>query len=70
MRAETMVQTRKQSLVDQLILAGLLGIAAFVILCGLTWLGFQVTYSGRVFPGVSVAGVDLSGLNPARQLLN
>ncbi len=29
----------------------------------LAWtLGFQLVYAGRIFPGVSVAGVDLSGL--------
>ena len=26
--------------------------------------GFQLLYAGRIFPGVSVAGVDLSGLSP------
>lgn len=28
-------------------------------------LGYQLLYAGRIFPGVSVAGVDLSGLTPA-----
>ncbi|KXK14407.1 MAG: VanW family protein [Chloroflexi bacterium OLB14] len=27
-------------------------------------LGYQLVYAGRIFPGVSVAGVDLSGLSP------
>ena len=27
--------------------------------------GFQLMYAGRIFPGVSVAGVDLSGLTPS-----
>ncbi|NOY97857.1 MAG: hypothetical protein GXP40_01465 [Chloroflexi bacterium] len=27
--------------------------------------GYQLMYAGRIFPGVSVAGVDLSGLSPA-----
>jgi vancomycin resistance protein YoaR len=27
-------------------------------------LGYQLLYAGRIFPGVSVAGVDLSGLSP------
>jgi len=26
--------------------------------------GYQLVYAGRIFPGVSVAGVDLSGLSP------
>jgi len=28
-------------------------------------LGYQLFYAGRIFPGVSVAGVDLSGMSPA-----
>ncbi|HLO17494.1 MAG TPA: peptidoglycan binding domain-containing protein, partial [Anaerolineales bacterium] len=32
----------------------------------ITWtLGYQLLYAGRIFPGVSVAGVDLSGLTPS-----
>ncbi len=31
----------------------------------LAWVvGYQLIYAGRIFPGVSVAGVDLSGLSP------
>jgi len=28
-------------------------------------LGYQLLYAGRIFPGVSVAGVDLSGMKPS-----
>ncbi|HUE99882.1 MAG TPA: VanW family protein, partial [Anaerolineales bacterium] len=32
----------------------------------ITWtLGYQLVYAGRIFPGVSVAGVDLSGMSPS-----
>ncbi|MCF6277993.1 MAG: VanW family protein, partial [Anaerolineales bacterium] len=32
----------------------------------LVWtLGYQLAYAGRIFPGVSVAGVDVSGMSPA-----
>lgn len=32
----------------------------------LTWtIGYQLIYAGRIFPGVSVAGVDVSGLTPS-----
>ncbi len=31
----------------------------------LVWtIGYQLAYAGRIFPGVSVAGVDLSGMSP------
>ncbi len=47
------------------ILAALTG--GFVLFLGiiLFWtIGYQLAYAGRIFPGVSVAGVDLSGLSP------
>ena len=47
------------------ILAALTG--GFVLFIGiiLFWtVGYQLAYAGRIFPGVSVAGVDLSGLSP------
>jgi hypothetical protein len=28
------------------------------------WTVYQLAYAGRIFPGVSVSGVDLSGLSP------
>ncbi|MBI2331704.1 MAG: peptidoglycan binding domain-containing protein [Chloroflexi bacterium] len=40
----------------------------FVLFIGivLVWtLGYQLAYAGRIFPGVTVAGVDLSGLSPS-----
>lgn len=42
----------------------LLGIILFVILILGVVIGYNVYYAGRVYPGVSVAGVDLSGLQP------
>src|SRR5512143_2640622 len=43
-------------------------ISGTLLFLGLTiaWtLGYQLLYAGRIFPGVSVAGVDLSGLKPS-----
>ena len=40
----------------------------FVLFIGivLVWtVGYQLAYAGRIFPGVTVAGVDLSGLSPS-----
>lgn len=42
-------------------------LSGFVLFTGLiiVWtVGYQLLYAGRIFPGVSVAGVDLSGLAP------
>jgi vancomycin resistance protein YoaR len=41
--------------------------AGFVLFVGiiLVWtIGYQLIYAGRIFPGVSVAGIDVSGLKP------
>ena len=48
------------------IIAALTG--GVVLFLGLTiaWtLGYQLLYAGRIFPGVAVAGVDLSGMTPS-----
>src|SRR5665811_1586780 len=58
-------QVKKQPLADQLLLAGLLGILGFFILSIAAWIGIQATYSGHIFPGVHIAGVDVSGVSPS-----
>ncbi len=42
-----------------------LGFGAFLAIVLLSTLGYQLLYAGRTFPGVTVAGVDLSGLSPS-----
>ncbi len=60
----------RQELLWQQILASLLGGLALFLTLVLSWtLGYQLWYAGRIFPGVSVAGVDLSGLAPAEASL-
>ncbi|GAB4504612.1 MAG: VanW family protein [Anaerolineales bacterium] len=60
----------RQELFWQQILASLIGgLSLFLVLVLLWTLGFQLWYAGRIFPGVSVAGVDLSGLTPAEASL-
>jgi vancomycin resistance protein YoaR len=47
------------------IVAAILGGMALFLAAILVWtVGFQLLYAGRIFPGVSIAGVDLSGLSP------
>jgi vancomycin resistance protein YoaR len=46
------------------ILAVLIGGFLLFFAITITWtLGYQLMYAGRIFPGISVAGVDLSGLS-------
>ncbi len=46
------------------ILAALIGGLLFFFAIIITWtLGYQLLFAGRIFPGVSVAGVDVSGLS-------
>jgi vancomycin resistance protein YoaR len=52
-------------LFPQIVAALVSGVTLFFIGI-ITWtLGYQLVYAGRIFPGVSVAGVDLSGLTPS-----
>ncbi|MBL8098872.1 MAG: VanW family protein [Anaerolineales bacterium] len=41
------------------------GLTTFFMIVIVWVLGYQLIYAGRIFPGVSVAGVDLSGLSPS-----
>jgi vancomycin resistance protein YoaR len=55
---------QKTPVLPQVAVAVIGGVILFFILI-ITWvLGYQLVYAGRIFPGVSVAGVDLSGLAP------
>ncbi len=54
------VKTALPRLLSVLVISAVLFTAALVI-----WVaGFQAFYAGRILPGVSVSGVDLSGLKP------
>jgi vancomycin resistance protein YoaR len=55
---------QKTPVIPQVAVAVIGGVALFFALV-ITWvLGYQLVYAGRIFPGVSVAGVDLSGMKP------
>lgn len=49
----------------QIVAALVSGVTLFFIAIIAWTLGYQLLYAGRIFPGVSVAGVDLSGLTPS-----
>jgi hypothetical protein len=50
---------------EKALAALLMGIAAFVVLASAAIVIFQLWYLGRIFPGVSVAGIPVAGLKPA-----
>jgi len=53
---------QKAPIFPQIVAALISGVVLFFALI-ITWtLGYQLVYAGRIFPGVSVAGVDVSGL--------
>ena len=51
--------------VQQAFVALLGGLALFAAILIALVIGFDLYHAGRIYPGVSVAGVDLSGLRPA-----
>jgi len=56
---------QRTPVLPQLVAAFIAGVVLFFGLI-ITWvLGYQLLYAGRIFPGVSVAGVDVSGLTPS-----
>jgi len=52
------------SIPGQIVTALAGGLALFLSTVVVWTLGYQLLYAGRIFPGVTVAGVDLSGLSP------
>ncbi len=46
-----------------------LGFGAFLLFLFAWTFGYQLLYAGRIFPGVTVAGVNLSGLTPSEGAL-
>ena len=56
---------QKLPVFPQIVAALLSGFVLFISVIVAWTLGYQLLYAGRIFPGVSVAGVDLSGLKPS-----
>lgn len=61
--------SRRTPLAAQALAALLGGLLLFLGITILWVLGYQLVYAGRIFPGVSVAGVDLSGMAPDQAAL-
>ena len=56
---------RPTHIIPQVIAAVTGGLGIFALVLVGAWVGFNASFAGKVYPGVSVAGVDLSGLPPA-----
>lgn len=56
---------QRTPVLPQIVAALVSGVTLFLAVILVWTLGYQLLYAGRIFPGVSVAGVDLSGLTPA-----
>ena len=52
-------------IIPQIVAALVSGVTLFFAVIIAWTLGYQLVYAGRIFPGVSVAGVDISGLTPS-----
>src|SRR5512143_237928 len=52
-------------ILPQVVTALISGVLLFFALVIVWTLGYQLLYAGRIFPGISVAGVDLSGMRPS-----
>ncbi|HEX2997290.1 MAG TPA: VanW family protein [Anaerolineales bacterium] len=56
---------KRSPVLPQIVTALISGALLFLALIIVWTLGYQLFYAGRIFPGVSVAGVDLSGMRPS-----
>jgi vancomycin resistance protein YoaR len=65
MSSVTYRSPRQTAVLPQMVAALAVGIALFLMLMSAWTAGYQLFYAGRIFPGVSVAGVDISGMRPA-----
>jgi vancomycin resistance protein YoaR len=55
---------RKADWIELVLRILLLGLVLFAVALGLAFGGFELWYKGRIYPGVSLSGIDLSGLKP------
>ena len=57
--------SRPIDLIPQILTAITGGLVIFMVLLVGVAIGFNINFAGKIYPGVAVAGVDLSGLEPA-----
>ncbi|KAF0107875.1 MAG: hypothetical protein FD146_1506 [Anaerolineaceae bacterium] len=64
MTTATLPLRSRQNILPQIAAALLGGIVLFLLAVATLTVSYQLAYSGRILPGVHMAGVDLSGLPP------
>ncbi len=55
---------RKQSPIWPILAALVAGVSLYLLILSLVTGGFQLLFAGRIFPGITMAGVDLSSMTP------
>jgi vancomycin resistance protein YoaR len=58
--------SRPIDLIPQILTALVGGLIVFSLLLVAVVIGFNISFAGKIYPGVAVAGIDLSGLEPAQ----
>ncbi|HUV25941.1 MAG TPA: peptidoglycan binding domain-containing protein, partial [Anaerolineales bacterium] len=61
--------SRPIDLIPQIIAAIIGGVIIFSLLLVAVLIGYNISFAGKIYPGVAVAGVDLSGTEPAEAAL-
>ena len=61
--------SRPIDLIPQILAAIVGGMVVFSFLIVAVVIGYNISFSGKIFPGVAVAGVDISGLEPSEAAL-
>jgi hypothetical protein len=62
MRTVSQPQLNPRTLIEQVLVSILIGAAIFISAVAAFITGYQMRYAGQIYPGVSVAGIDISGL--------
>lgn len=62
--AKSSTLSNPTNLIPQILIALAGGLLIFALLLFGFWVGYNVNYSGQVYAGVTVAGIDLSGMEP------
>jgi vancomycin resistance protein YoaR len=56
----------KVKTVDQLLFSLMAGIFLFFLIAGGGLVGFEIAHNGKIYPGIAIAGNDVSGMTPAQ----